>query len=235
MEENLVEIKTADGICQAYVYYPKNGITKFHPVIMYMDAFGIRPAMQELASKLATKGYLVLLPNVFYRISKIPVPTTNLQELIATLTPDLMLKDAEAYLNFIAHHEKSFHEKVALVGYCFGGGYAVRTAARFPDQISVVASFHGGNLASDDPSSPHLLLSQVKAELYFAHADHDKSMPPEQIERLESALEENQNEFISEIYPNALHGFTMRDRPAFNQEASDRHWNNLYSLLEKNY
>lgn len=235
MEEKLIEIKTADGICQAYVCYPKNGITKFHPVIMYMDAFGIRPAMQEIASKLASKGYFVLLPNIFYRISKIPVATTNIPELLASLTPELMLKDAEAYLNFITHHEKCFAEKVALVGYCFGGGYAVRTAARFPDKISVVASFHGGNLATDKPDSPHLLLSQVQAELYFAHADQDKSMSPEQIERLESALEENHKEFVSEIYPNALHGFTMRDRPAFNQEASDRHWNNLFSLFEKNY
>lgn len=250
MEENLIEIKMTDGICQAYVYYPANGKPKLPAVIVYMDAIGVRPAIQEMASKLASKGYLVLLPNLFYRKSKIPVIqglkekmapedmakiSPLLGELIPALTPELLLKDADTYLNFILQHEKCLEGKVAVVGYCFGGGHAVRTAARFPDIISVVASFHGGNLATEKPNSPHLLLSQVKAELYFAHADQDKSMPAEQIERLESALAENQNEFVSEIYPGALHGFTMRDLPAFNQEASDRHWNNLYSLFEKVY
>lgn len=250
MVEKFIEIKTADGICEAFIYHPKDNKAKLPAVLMYMDAIGIRPVMKEIAKKLSSKGYLVLLPNLFYRQSKIPVLhglkekmtpedmgklTPPLSELIPTLTADMLLQDADSYLSILTHHEIALEGKIALVGYCFGGGHAVRTAAQFPEKISTVASFHAGNLASDKPNSPHLLLSKVKAELYFAHADKDKSMPIEQIEKLESTLEENQIEFVSEIYPGAHHGFTMGDLPAFNQEAFDRHWNNLYSLLEKNY
>jgi carboxymethylenebutenolidase len=250
MTEKLISIQTGDGTCEAFLCYPDHKKAKIPAILLYMDAIGVRPAMEEMAKKLASKGYLVLLPNLFYRQAKIPVLhglkdkmspedmgklTPPLGELIPSLTPEMLLKDAEHYLKTLTHHELAREGKVALIGYCFGGGHALRTAAYFTDKISLVASFHGGNLASDKPNSPHLLLSQVKAELYFAHADKDKSMPAEQIERLESALEENQNEFVSEIYPAALHGFTMSDLPAYNQEACDRHWNNLFSLLEKNY
>lgn len=250
MTEKMISIQTNDGTCEAFLCYPGLNKAKIPALLLYMDAIGVRPAMEEMARKLASKGYLVLLPNLFYRQGKIPVLqglkdkmtpedmgklTPPLGELIPSLTPEILLKDAEYYLTTLTQHELAQDGKVALVGYCFGGGHAVRTAAHFPDKISLVASFHGGNLATDKPNSPHLLLSQVKAELYFAHADKDKSMPAEQIERLESALEENQNEYVSEIYPGAIHGFTMRDLPAYNQEACDRHWNNLFSLLEKNY
>jgi carboxymethylenebutenolidase len=250
MGERFISIQTTDGTCEAFLCYPDLNKAKLPSILLYMDAIGVRPAIEDMARKLASKGYLVLLPNLFYRQGKIPVLhglkdkmgpedmgklTPPLGELIPSLTPEMLLKDAADYLNTLSHHEFAQGGKVALVGYCFGGAHAVRTAAAYPEKISLVASFHGGNLASDKPNSPHLLLSKVKAELYFAHADKDKSMPAEQIERLESALEENQNEFVSEIYPGANHGFTMRDLPAYHQEACDRHWNNLFSLLEKNY
>lgn len=250
MTETNLTIKTADGNCEAFLYSPELNKAKLPPVIMYMDAIGIRPAMKEMAQKLASKGYLVLLPNLFYRNGKVPVLnglkekmspedmgklTPPLSELIPSLTADMLINDAKFYLEEITNHNLAMDGKVALVGYCFGGGHALRTAASYPEKISVVASFHGGNLASDKPNSPHLVLNKIKAELYFAHADQDKSMNSEQIEKLESALEENQNEFVSEIYPGAGHGFTMRDLPAYHQEACDRHWNNLFSLLEKNY
>jgi carboxymethylenebutenolidase len=121
--------------------------------------------------------------------------------------------------------------KIGVTGYCMGGGLALKTAEHFPERIAVAASFHAGRLATDAPTSPHLLLNQVKARLYFGHADADESMPAEQIKRLETALAAAKLRYESEIYSGAVHGFTMADLPAYNEAAFNRHWEKLAELL----
>ncbi|PWU14327.1 MAG: dienelactone hydrolase, partial [Bdellovibrio sp.] len=122
---------------------------------------------------------------------------------------------------------------LGIVGYCMGGGLALRTAARFPDRVAAVASFHGSNLATDSADSPHRLLAQIKAEIYVGHADNDHSSPPEQIDRLKAELERVGARYEAELYAGAAHGFTMEDLPAYHRDASEKHWRKLLALLNR--
>jgi carboxymethylenebutenolidase len=132
---------------------------------------------------------------------------------------------------FLSREKEVQPGKIGMTGYCMGGGLAVRAAIRYPDRVAAVASFHAGKLASDTPDSPHLLLDRIKAELYIAHADNDKSMPAEQIEILRNALERSGIRYEAELYEGAAHGFTMADLPAYNEAALKRHWVKLFELL----
>jgi carboxymethylenebutenolidase len=141
------------------------------------------------------------------------------------------LRDMGIFLDYLADQKEVKPGKVGITGYCMGGGMALRTAARYPDRIAVAASFHGGNLATDDVNSPHRGAASIKASLYIAHADQDASMPPEQQARLREALQESGVHFETELYTGALHGFAMADLPAYNKEALQRHWKKLRELF----
>jgi carboxymethylenebutenolidase len=210
-----------------------------------MDAFGLRPYLFSMAEKIASLGYFVLLPNLFYQQKRSPIvdceyPVTK--EKIADARKQFMplfnhfdwnetLKDFSSWLHFLDQQPQIKKGKVGITGYCMGGALALRTAAQFSERVGAVASFHGGNLATDKPDSPHLLLNSIKAQIYIAHADHDGSMPPDQIERLQLALNHASCKSQVELYSKAHHGFTMMDLPAYNQEALVRHWNRLTELL----
>ncbi len=239
-----IEIKTADGICDAFIAHPTSGA---HPaVILYMDAFGLRPYLEQMAKKIAEQGYFVLVPNLFYRIKRAPVTDLKfplkpedmveaVQKIIPLARghdPQLTMNDVNSFFGYLGKHSSVRHGKMGITGYCMGGSLALRTAAAFPDQVAAAASYHAGNLASEAPHSPHLLLSKIKAKIYVAHADHDSSMPVEQIERFQNALSDSKANGKAELYSNALHGFTMEDLPAFNAEALDRHWKTLFELLQ---
>jgi carboxymethylenebutenolidase len=243
MASKEIDIETPDGVCDAYISCPDAG-GPFPAVLIYMDAVGVRPALKEMADRIAAKGFYVLLPNMFYRDGRAPVmdPTTlfkpenrpRLMELVGSLTAERADSDAGAFLDFLsAQKEVAPGSQVGITGYCMGGGLAVRTAAKFPDRIAAAASFHAGRLATDSPNSPHTLLGAVEAELYFGHADKDEGMNAEQIARLEAALEAAGVRYRSELYEGALHGYTMPDLPIYNQAAAERHWDNLLGLLDR--
>lgn len=207
------------------------------PVLLYMDAIGIRGAIFSLAEKLAESGFFVLMPNLFYRNH--PLPLTDYPEVFTKdqlgsffpeiknymnyLTPELLLEDARFYLDQLQGNTLVESKKgVKIIGFCFGGGHGIRTAATYPEEISHVSSLHGGQLAVDDDHSPIKYLSHLKAKLFFGHADHDSSMPRPMIEKLEQELGRNQHlEFTSKIFTHAHHGFTMMDLPAYVREASE--------------
>jgi carboxymethylenebutenolidase len=242
-----VEAPTEDGLADALLCQPADGGT-YPAVLLYMDAFGLRPRLREMAERIAAGGYLVLVPNVFYRHGRAPLvdlpdltkPESRTKmmaavgEFMRELTPERAMRDANAYLDFLSSHEVSDKGRVGLTGYCMGGALSLRTAGWFPDRVAAAASFHGGRLATDAPDSPHLLADRIEAELYFAHADHDQSMPREQIERLEQALDAADVRYRSELYSGAAHGFTMADTAAYNEAATDRHWSELFALLDRN-
>ena len=172
-----VDIKTADGVMDAKLFQPE-GTGPWPAVIMITDAMGIRPSFEDMAKRLSAAGYVVLLPNVFYRdghASRLelkgtfqdPAFRTRIYGLIGSLTPERQKADAAAELDFLARHPSVKGSKVGVTGYCFSGGVAVRMAANFPDRIAAAASSHGGKLATDSPDSPHRLVGQVKGELYF--------------------------------------------------------------------
>ncbi|RYZ42999.1 MAG: dienelactone hydrolase family protein [Myxococcaceae bacterium] len=237
-----VDIKTADGVLDAKLFQPE-GPGPWPAVIFITDAMGVRPATQSMAQRIADAGHVVLLPNVFYRdahASKLelkgsfqdPEFLKRIYALIGSLTPERQKADAGAQLDFLARHPSvQPGSKVGVTGYCFGGGVAVRMAANFPDRIGAVASSHGGRLATDSPDSPHRLVGQVKAELYFGHADNDNSMPAEAIQTLEAALKAAGVKYVSELYPGAHHGYAVDDSPVYQAQAAQTHWRRILELF----
>ncbi|MFI6207993.1 dienelactone hydrolase family protein [Streptomyces sp. NPDC051041] len=243
-----VDIPTEDGTADAYLAHPDDG--KPHPaVLLYMDAFGLRPQLRSMADRLAGAGYTVLVPNVFYRHGRAPVSELpefidpgarpeifeRLGPIMRSLTADLAMRDADAYLRWLADSPAAADGPVALTGYCMGARLALLTAGTHPDRVAAAAGFHGGGLATDAPDSPHLVAGRVTAELYFGHADQDPSMPPEQMERLEEALTAAGVRHRCEVYTGAYHGFTQADTAAYHREADERHWAALLGLLKRTF
>lgn len=153
--------------------------------------------------------------------------------LMRELTPELAMRDAGAYLNWLAACPQATDGPVGITGYCMGAGLALRTAGTCPERVAAAAGFHGAQLASDAPDSPHLLSHRITAELYFGHADQDAALPPEQIERLDKALTAAGVRHRSEVYSGARHGYTMADTAVHDAEAAERHWTALLDLLHR--
>jgi len=236
-----VDIITNDGVIDALLFHPEG---EWPGVVMLTDIRGTRPAFEEMARRLAEHGYVVLLPNVYYRGGRAPVvdPTLPATDPVAraqrntlrsALTPAAVRADLAALFAYLENSEFVRGEKIGVVGYCMTGGSAMRAAADFPNVVAAAASFHGGGLASDEPDSPHLRAGEIKGRLYFGHADEDASMPAEAIARLEETLRNNGVRFRSETYAGARHGFAVPDGAAFNPTAAERHWGNLLELLDE--
>ncbi|MGW6902356.1 dienelactone hydrolase family protein [Streptomyces sp. NPDC054919] len=241
-----VDIPTQDGTADAYLTHPDDGTP--HPaVLLYMDAYGLRPHLKEMADRVARAGYTVLVPNVFYRHGRAPVVELpdvidsarrpgifeRLGPIITSLTPDLAMRDADAYLRRLTACPLTTDGPVGITGYCMGAGLALRTAGSYPERVAAVAGFHGGRLATDSPDSPHLLADRITAEVYFGHADQDPSLPPEQIDRLDEALTAAGVRHRCEVYTGAHHGFTQADTAAYDSTADKRHWTALLALLDR--
>lgn len=242
MKHEEVQISTQDGVCAAHVFTLESPGTR--PAIIFcMDGFGIRPTLFQMAQRLADGGYVVLLPDLFYRAGPYgPLDPAaifaggDLVEAIGHLLGSTgnrkAASDAEAFIAYLDSRDDVAGPMIGTTGYCMGGGIALSIAGTFPDRIAAAASFHGGNLATDAQDSPHLLAPLIKAQIYVAGADKDGFYPLEMAERLEEALTKAGVEHRCEIYPDALHGFTMTDFPVFDEAAAERHWQELFALLE---
>jgi len=243
MQISTIDIATADGAADAYLARPDDGA---HPGVLFiMDAYGLRPTIEEMVERIAADGYLVLAPNVFYRAGRSPVLTlpdlTDAEQrasffqavrpLIEQLTPEAIAGDGAAYLDKLA--ELGASGRVAITGYCMGARVGWRIAAAHPDRVAALAGFHAGGLVTDAPDSPHLSASDVKAELYFGFADQDPSMGADQIAALERTLDEAGARYRSEVYVGAQHGYTMADTAAYDEGARERHFRELRALLER--
>ena len=244
MSETKVEASAADGKAEAYLYTPSNGNGPWPGVIFLTDIMGIRDANLGMAKRIAEHGYVVLVPNIFYRVTRLPVVDFELKmgdertmkrmgELRAGLSSAQMGPDCAAYADFLLAQQNVKGSKVAVAGYCFTGTMAIRTAAAAPDKIAAAASFHGGGLYTDRPDSPHLLLPKIKARLYFGHAIEDRGMPPEAIEKLETLLKSWPGRSESETYEGAHHGWTVPGRAGiYNEAQAERHYVKLFELLD---
>jgi carboxymethylenebutenolidase len=242
MIEKAVEIQTPDGVADGFLFQPEAD-GKWPGVVHLTDIGGLRAAQHQMARRLAGAGYVVLLPNIFYRITRPPVfedyplnfndekVKKQIAELRASLPPDAVARDASADVGFLARQESVTGDSFGIVGYCFSGPMALGMAAACPDQITAMASFHGGGLYTDAPESPHRVLLCVRARLYFGHAVEDRSMPQEAIERFEKALTAWGGKFESETYKGAFHGWTTPDSPAYNAAQADRAFSKLVELF----
>ena len=241
-----VEIPTADGTADGYLVRP-DGPGPFPGVLIYMDAFGLRPRIEEMAARIAERGYAVLAPNILYRSGRSPLVDPaelgdpakrgatfgRLMPMIQALTADRVTADTGSYLDFFAAQQGVAPGPVAIVGYCMGGRNALRAIETYPDRIAALASFHAGQVVTDRPDSPHTAVGSITGEAYFAHADNDQSMPAEQIKALEAELHAAGVRYTSEVYEGAQHGFTMADTATHHPEAEQRHWANLFALLDR--
>jgi carboxymethylenebutenolidase len=244
VNSSTVDITTPDGVATAYLTRPDD---QPRPgVLLIMDAFGLRPTIEQMADRIAADGYVVLAPNVFYRAGRAPVPEMpdmtdpderarfmqSIRPLMDEVTPERLASDGAAYLGYLG--QVAAPGRVAITGYCLGGRVGWWITAANPDRVAALAAFHAGGLATDDPASPHLSAAGVAdAELYFAFADDDPSMTAEQIATLERALHQAGARYRAEVYEGARHGYTMADTPVFDEAASERHFRELHALLER--
>ncbi len=243
MIEQDIVIAMPDGEVDAVIFHEPGGPAR-PGVVHITDIGGIRDATRGMARRVASAGYTVLQPNIFHRTGRPPVigypldfndPRTRQRfgELTTPLTPDAIEADAAAYVDHLAGLDTVLPGPMGVVGYCFGGGFALRVAARRPDRIAAAASFHGARLFTDQPDSPHLVLSRVTAELYFGHAENDRSMPAEAIAGLERALEAWRGVSTSEVYRGARHGWTVPDSAAYDAPQAERAFSALTALLAR--
>lgn len=241
MIEEAIEIRTADGTADGFLYRAE-GERRLPGAIHLTDIGGIRPSHREMAKRLAEKGYTALMPNVFYRTGKPPVlhvkpnmgeeqTMKRIGELAASLPPEAIERDATAYVNFLLGNAAVSGGSIGVVGYCFTGAFAMRTAAALPDKVAAAASFHGGSLYTDTPTSPHFVLPRIKARVYFGHATKDRSMPQEAIEKFDRALAAWGGKYESEVYDGAFHSWTVSDSPVYNQPQADRAFAKLTELF----
>src|SRR5262249_6570117 len=244
MIEEEVEIRATDGMSEGVLFRPADE-RRIPGVLFLTDIGGIRPATRDMARRLAAEDYCVLMPNVFYRTARPPVfdfprvlgeerTMKRIAELSAPVTPEAMERDATDYVAFLSAQDSVSEGMMGVVGHCFTGSMALRTAAARPDRIAAAASFHGVRLFTDDATSPHLVLPRVRARLYFAHAVEDKSMPEEAIEKFNRALEAwgaSGNRYESEVYEGAYHGWTAPDSPVYNEPQAERAFKKLTELF----
>jgi len=243
MSGSTIDIQTPDGVADAYLTQP-DGEGPHPGVLFVMDAYGLRARIEEMADRIAERGFVVLAPNVFYRAGRAPVlefPDMSeesargeffkqVRPLMEELTPERISADGGAYLDELAKHAE---EPFAVTGYCMGVRFGLRVAAAYPDRVAALAGFHGGGLVTDDPRSPHTAAPDLRAELYFGHADNDGSNSPEQIAALDQALDDAGVTHTTEVYSGAAHGYTMSDTPVYDEQAAERHFDALFALLDR--
>ncbi len=242
--ETDVQIKTADGMCDAAFIHPE-GKGTWPAVLIWTDALGLRPAFRDMGKRLAAEGYAVLAPNPFYRSAKAPVfpngldfsstvDRARLTELRKPMTPDAVARDGTTFLAFLDAQAQVNHKaKAGVVGYCMGGPMTLQTAAAVPTRVGAGGSFHGGGLVSDGPDSPHLLVSKIKARYYFAIAANDDQRQPDAKDKLKAAFAAASLPATIVVYDATQHGWCVKDGTVYNEAQAERAWGELLALYKK--
>jgi carboxymethylenebutenolidase len=239
--EKKISVQTADGTADAYLYQPaENG--NWPGVIQLTDLFGIRDCTRKDAARLADDGFLVLMPNIFYRTKTPPIfsdfpfkpgeerSNKLVGELRGPLTKDAVQRDGKAYADFLLKNPNVKGNKLGVVGYCMTASHAIYIGAALPNTIAAVAGFHGGGLVQQDANSPHNSLSQIKGQQYYGHASNDAFMTSEQIAIFEKALKDVNANARSETYP-ALHSWTQSDQAVYDKPSAERAYGELKEVL----
>jgi len=244
VEEKDVEIKTPDGTADAALFYPK-GKGKWPAVLLWPDVMSLRPVFRDMGRRLAAAGYVVLVPNLYYRVKKAPViegafnfanpdDRAKLTPMRASVTPAGTFTDAAAYVAFLdAQPQTNKAKKVGVQGYCMGGPLSFRTAGAVPGRIGAVATFHGGGLFVDGPDSPHLLIPKTHAEYLIEIADNDDKQDPTIKDKLKAAFADAKRPAQVEVFAGAAHGWTVKGSQVYNEAAAETAWANLLALYKK--
>ncbi len=234
MAQRSVEIETDDGVCPAALSVPA-GSGPWPAVVMFPDAGGMRDTMRQMGERLSGLGYVVLVPDIYYRngpYDPIDMRTAfstkeSAEKVMAMMqgyTVDMVVRDANAFVGYLDTLAEKRPGGVGVTGYCMGGRLSLVTAANLGDRVAAAASFHGGNLAkADEPGSPHHKAGAIRASVYVAGAIEDQSFPDEQRALLEKSLSEAGVAHTIETYQ-AHHGFAVPDNPSYDAAAAERHW-----------
>ncbi len=235
-----IEVTTPDGVCDSYFVHPSSGA---HPgVLIWPDAFGLRPAKRQMAKRLAESGYSVLAVNQYYRSQRAPIADSTdfaalretLMPLMGTLNPDTHMRDARAFIGFLDDQSSvDSNRKMGTMGYCMGGPIVMRTAAAVPDRVGAGASFHGGGLVTDQADSPHLLVPQMQAHFLFAIAANDDENQPEAKDVLRETFDDAGLPAEIEVYDGALHGWCPPDTMVYNEAQAERAWSRCLALFDR--
>ena len=240
--EKDVEVKTADGTCDAVLYYPA-GKGTWPAVLIWTDIMGLRPVFREMGKRLAAQGHVVLVPNPFYRSKRAPVVDATFDfskpeerakvfALRSAMTNDGIDRDAATFVAFLdAQPQTNKKKKVGVQGYCMGGPLSFRTAAAVPGRIAAVGSFHGGGLTTKNPDSPHLLIPKTNAAYLVAVAQNDDKQQPESKDILKAAFAEARKTATVEVYP-AAHGWCVRGSAVYDEAAAEKAWAELTKLYK---
>jgi carboxymethylenebutenolidase len=240
MIERHIEISTKDGRMNTFICHPERSGP--HPVIIFfMDAPGIREELRDMARRLSSVGYYVLLPNLYYRadveelgpyIGEANAATRQKAlALMDTINIPMIMEDTDALIAFASTDDAASKGPMGCVGYCMSGRYAINAAVRHGAQIRAAASIYGVGLVTDQPDSPHLAARNTDARLYFGCAETDSYAPMEMIDKLRSELIDRDANAEVEIYPGTHHGFAFPQRPAYHKAAAERHWERLFALF----
>ena len=241
MIEHHIDIATADGAMNCFIVHPEEGGP--HPVVLfYMDAPGKREELHDMARRIASVGYFVVLPNLYYRRSRdfflterTEAQMAHMFGLMATLDAATTRCDTQAMLDYVDGQPQADASRVGAVGYCMSGPFVVWAAAAFAQRLLCIASIHGANMATAAPDSPHRAVAAVRCESYFACAENDKWAPPADIGQLAAALEAAGVPHRVEWYPGTEHGFVFPLRAGiFDKAAAERHWERLFALFARN-
>ena len=240
MIEKHLDIPTADGAMNTFVVYPEED-GPFPVVLFYMDAPGKREELHDMARRLASVGYYVVLPNLYYRRSRDFYLKERTEEalkdmfaLMATLDAKTTQVDTAAMLEFVDAQPEADAARLGAVGYCMSGPFVMWAAAQFPQRLACIASIHGANMATDAPDSPHRMAPLIRCESYFACAEIDKWAPPADIEKLQASLQAAGTPHRIEWFPAVEHGFVFPQRGTiYNRDAAERHWERLFTLFAR--
>ena len=234
-----IDVTTPDGVADCYFVHPTSGA---HPgVLIWPDAFGLRPAKKQMGRRLAESGYSVLVVNQYYRTQRAPIVNTTdfgavrdtLVPLMGSLNADTQTRDARAFIRFLdTQPAVDRSRKMGTMGYCMGGPFTMRTAAAVPDRIGAAASFHGGGLVTDQADSPHLLVPEMKAHYLFAIAENDDNNQPEAKDVLRDAFARAGLPAEIEVYAGAMHGWCPPDSTVYHEAQAERAWSRLLALFE---
>jgi carboxymethylenebutenolidase len=246
MEERNVIIQTEAGEQDTFICYPEEG-GPFPAVIMYMDAPGIREELRNMARRIGTAGYYVVLPNLYYRrgtegaygfdrslIREDDMHLQKMFELMDDATTEKIVADTRSIIDYVRADSEAKDGPIGAVGYCMSGKYIVQLGAEYPDDFAALASYYGVGIQTEEDNSPHLTASKIKGELYLAFAEQDVYVPAPLLESIPKEMDKAGINYRMEIYPGTDHGFAFPQRPAYVKPAAERHWERMLALFERN-
>lgn len=238
-----IEVSTRDGNADAFLFCPE-GKEEYPLIILFMDAFGPRPALFGIAENLSAHDFSVLIPNLFYRFGDYEPfdPSTaftslpsreRIMGMISSLSIPAVMSDIEAFLDKLNGNKRVNTHKVGTLGYCMGGKFAVACGYYLPGRVLASASIHGGGLVTNQPDSPHLGVPGIRGRLYIGAASNDRSFTAEQFAVLEKTIADSRIKGKIELYPDGFHGFAIKDSTVYNPEAAERHWQRILTLFNE--